>query len=486
MLLRRVVFALSASILAIGVSSCSGTQSSPSLPATTNAVSGTPSSAIPGMPDELLQKLQEAHNGPVTDPGFLPNITPLNLKDPTLLQHAARQGATARGFSTATAVAAGGTINLGGVISLGPYAAVGNGCNSINSTATLTGITALSLLSTGAVQSTILNINNASLNGTSGYTNIANINLLGGLIKADTIQAVSFSYAPTTGPVVSQDFDTAGHQTSFVNLKVAGNTVLNVKPNTVISLAGLGSVTLDEEQPFSGGGDTALTVTAIHVRVTVAGNPFGLPVGADIYIARAHSAFITNTPPISLTGGALGPVAFLFVGGILTGQIGPTSSTGIACTGGSAHASAATVLFPNILTAGLSTQDGTGLYKNNEGFAAGQTSLAQVNVLSSLLVLTALQGNAYANSAGGLVGTTTITGGIAGIIKLPTNPAPNTTITIPLVATITMNEQVKITGPGRSEIVVVPIDIKLLNPNGPLKTGAHIYLGIAIAGTQTF
>jgi hypothetical protein len=76
------------------------------------------------------------------------------------------------------------------------------------------------------------------------------------------------------------------------------------EPNTVIEIPGIGFVILNEQfcdnaaslaaGCSDGTGHAGLTVRAIHVVVTVPGNPTGLTPGAEIIVAEAHSdAFFT-------------------------------------------------------------------------------------------------------------------------------------------------------------------------------------------------
>ncbi len=92
----------------------------------------------------------------------------------------------------------------------------------------------------------------------------------------------------------------------LVNLVVNGNPVaVTGEPNQTIPLSGLGQLVINEQRcrdaqtggttscsSTSGSADThysQITVTGLHLVVTVPDNPSGLPVGADVLIAVAHS-----------------------------------------------------------------------------------------------------------------------------------------------------------------------------------------------------
>jgi hypothetical protein len=87
--------------------------------------------------------------------------------------------------------------------------------------------------------------------------------------------------------------------TTFVTVSVLGVPVAVTPPsNTVLELPGIGYVILNEQfcdngaalpECSDGAGHAGLTVRAIHVVVTVPGNPTGLAPGAEVIVAEAYS-----------------------------------------------------------------------------------------------------------------------------------------------------------------------------------------------------
>jgi hypothetical protein len=109
---------------------------------------------------------------------------------------------------------------------------------------------------------------------------IASINLLGGIVSVDAIQAVAQS--SVTNGVTTISTDGSG----FTGLTVAGVTIpLNTPPNTTLPLLGLGTVTINEQivKP------TSVVVNGLHLKVSTV-NLLGLPVGSEIILAHADSA----------------------------------------------------------------------------------------------------------------------------------------------------------------------------------------------------
>ncbi|MFL6173787.1 MAG: choice-of-anchor P family protein [Marmoricola sp.] len=106
---------------------------------------------------------------------------------------------------------------------------------------------------------------------------LANINLLGGLIKADAINVST--HVRTAGT----DNVSEAHM-NFVNLVIAGRKIpINVAKNTQIYLFGVGQVWINQQLTTPG------YAAIVGLRITLSTKKFGLPVGADIQVAVAAS-----------------------------------------------------------------------------------------------------------------------------------------------------------------------------------------------------
>jgi uncharacterized repeat protein (TIGR01451 family) len=128
-------------------------------------------------------------------------------------------------------------------------------------------------------------------------------------IYASLAKSVSYSKATGTG-ATSTDTDASGPNifgaTQFLNLSIGGNTIaLPVTRNMSLLPAGLPIEVILDEQTCDNGTSTntgictgphhsGLTVTAIHV--ILLGPMNGLPIGAEIKVAQAHSD-ATFVPP---------------------------------------------------------------------------------------------------------------------------------------------------------------------------------------------
>jgi len=123
------------------------------------------------------------------------------------------------------------------------------------------------------------------VNGTSvpGFADVntgaqlANINLLGGLIKADAV-TVSSHVREAAGDNIAEA------NMNFVNLVIAGKKIpINVKPNTQIYLFGVGQVWINQQATYPG------YAAVVGLRVILSTAKFGLPIGADIQVSVAAS-----------------------------------------------------------------------------------------------------------------------------------------------------------------------------------------------------
>jgi hypothetical protein len=107
-------------------------------------------------------------------------------------------------------------------------------------------------------------------------TQLANVNLLNGLITADALTGQAYVQTNPDGTT------TANAQTSFVNLHIAGHLIpITVSPNTVINIANVGIVTIRKQATTA---NQAL-VRVLDIKITTAS--YGLPVGADIEVGTA-------------------------------------------------------------------------------------------------------------------------------------------------------------------------------------------------------
>ena len=177
---------------------------------------------------------------------------------------------------------------------------------------------------------------------------------------------------------------------------------------------------------------------------------------------------------------------------VLVGQVKLERSSYVpmctTTTGYSKGANAAGVTLPGIGTIGAVTTRVRSSKSGNTKTSTTVSETAGLNVLGGLVSASAIKTVATASktkSGYKTTGKTTLTGlSIAGI-PVSVTPAKNTTVTIPLVATVTLNEQAPSSKYGNRGISVVGLRIKLFpgNPLG-LPTGS-IAVGISKASIHS-
>jgi hypothetical protein len=160
--------------------------------------------------------------------------------------------------------------------------------------------------------------------------------------------------------------------------------------------------------------------------------------------AMAISASPASAEVTAVDGGAFGVQVGVTLLGTSTTLVA-TPSVSLPATGGGPFTSnLASVNLPGVLSTGvLNTSTQGGNLNSHSGFATSDASVADVNVVAGLVTADVIATTCTSNGDGSS-GSTTLTGAsVAGVGSLAVNPAPNTTVTIPGVGTITLNEQTR-------------------------------------------
>ena len=150
------------------------------------------------------------------------------------------------------------------------------------------------VLTANAVTSTVYGLKTATTAKSTDTSTISGLNLLNGLITATTIKAVA--NASATATKISAD----AKGSTFVDLVVAGVPIAaNPAPGTRITLAGIGSVVLNQATVTGNNSKSRqITVAMLTVEVDLA-NGFGLPVGTRIVVAHAIAGYARSALPFA-------------------------------------------------------------------------------------------------------------------------------------------------------------------------------------------
>jgi hypothetical protein len=341
----------------------------------------------------------------------------------------------------------------------------------------------------------------------TGVAESAGVNLVGGLVTADVVRAVATAQASA----FNSSFSSAG--SAFKNLVVNGAQVNNVNPNTTIDLPavqfGAGSfVKLLEEigsssQPPSGqlsGGTYAadLTVNMIRVHITSLALT-GDAIDVVVSHAQAHADFPQPAGCPSLVGTVSGNAT------IVNEQTNPSQLpavvgfVSIPPQGGHDHQDL-DQLSTSLVSGGTSVSDSAGTVLTSNSNSSSFAKALNVCVLpvngSCTALASAIISQANSSSGGGISSSdakgTSLLGLSVGGMSVSDNPPPNTTILVPGIGSITLNEQTcdgggvpPCSGTTSSGIRVRAIHVIVDNPNAlGVPQGADVIVGEAHADSS--
>src|SRR6266704_3131943 len=320
-----------------------------------------------------------------------------------------------------------------------------------------------------------------------GVAETAGVNLISGLVTADAVLGV----ATTQASGFNASFSSAG--SAFKNLVVNGAQINNVNPNTTIDLPavqfGAGSFvklleqTGSSSQPPTGqlvGGTYAadLTVNMIHIHITSLA-PTGDALDIVVSHAQAHADFPQASGCPALPGTVSGDAT------IVNEQANPSllpvvvGFVSIPPQGGHDHQDL-NQLSTSLVSGGTSVSDSAGTVLSSSSSSSSFAKAQNVCVLPAFGVCTAsataITSQANSVSGGGTSSSnpqgTSLLGLSVGGMTVADNPPPNTTILVPGIGSVTLNEQTcdngsapPCSGAGSSGITVRAIHVIVDNPN---------------------
>jgi hypothetical protein len=373
----------------------------------------------------------------------------------------------------------------GHIASVGPLFPVGLGCNTSSATrsATAAGLNLNGFATSGTLTDTVTTSHTSSAITVQSSADVQNVNILGGLITADEVDAVASSSANGSSA-------TSTNNSTFTNLVILGNPVSGTPaPNTKITLPGLGYVILNEQKgPKNGKTTTHIEVTAIDVVVT-ATNGFSLPIGTHILIAHAESGINVTSSASLVSARAYGLLANDKIEKGFA-KSGPWADASIGCTGGNKTVSVTSVSVPGVASTGTITDKASGQINTSGANANSSSTVEQLNLLSGLIsadtIMTTSQAT-FSNGSGSAMATTTLVNAVVNGQAISANPAPNTRIDIAGLGYVIVNEQtIKVTSSHASASVNAFDLVVTTNNNLGLPIGVHIVIAHAESGVHTY
>lgn len=267
---------------------------------------------------------------------------------------------------------------------------------------------------------------------------IEQLSLLGGLITADALVARS----NCSGDGTTATCNATG--TQLVNLRIGGVLIAaNVAPNSFIAIPGVATVVVNERIPSGNGTTTAgLTVNMLHVTLL---NGLG-----EIVVASAHSD-VDFRP---LADDCLCPAPDNTVGGeafgtevdVLTVQSTRNPHAILSEMGGTASAEVLSAGVTGVLGTGTVVATTSGNVTPTSATSQSVSAVEQLTLLGGLITATAVQAQATCTGNGttascSAAGTTFVALSVLGL-PIALNTPPNTVIPLPLLGSVTLNEQV--------------------------------------------
>jgi hypothetical protein len=366
-------------------------------------------------------------------------------------------------------------------------------CSGTNGAIATSTVSALSVGVGGTVLTTAVNrttasgLKTATTATTSQTANIAKINLLNGLVTADAVKAVAG--VGVTKTALTTTF--AG--STITNLVVAGKAIpVNVAKNTVINLAGLGTITVKFVNTATYG-KQAVGIEVEMLRVDVnATNALGLPVGAVLIVGEASAGYNRVQPAAAVGGFAetLGVTAS--AGSALQASAAAGAISGLSGCAGTGPTplsdEVANLSAPGLLTLGTATATAFSGPVGAATVATTTSTIANVSLLGGLISATGLKAVASesfdgtistASTAGSTFGTLLVAG-----IPISNSVPPNTVLSLPGIGYVVLNEQPPAVG-GHVQVNGLHIVVSLANTLG-LGVGTEILVSHADASATAF
>ena len=388
-------------------------------------------------------------------------------------------------FLDYTASAYGTYAFVGSTVVVGQTApvTVGPGCGTaainVSASGTVASVTALPTIQTG-----IINTNaHDALNTATGSADVHDISLLGALITAKEVNAVSTTSQDATG------FHSSAAGSSLHTLKV-GTTVFNAvpAPNTTIQLAGFGKVVLNEQIESGTATSTTkrLTVNMIHVYVTQS-NVLGIAVGTQIIVSHAVSGLTQVNGPGTLDGTSFGTSV-----NSTTIKSSATAPASVGCLGNALITkSQVSINVPNVLSSGTITDTAQGSVTASLSTSETTSTVQNVNLLNGIVTASVVHADAKASTTNGTTfnfseGSGSYFTGLVVQGVAYANVAANTKLTITLngktLGTLYLHRVIQ----GTNSITVRMIELVIASGNSlGLPTGMDITVASASASLHS-
>lgn len=312
---------------------------------------------------------------------------------------------------------------------------------------------------------------------------IAGVSLLNGLISVDAIETTAVAKINAAGDVSR----TGG--TKFVHIHIKDQTVpINVPKNFGITIPGVATVVLNRVQGQLGG-DALIKSQATGIFITLLKPSNGLSAGASIEITPTMARILLPTPIDGepAFGFAYSTRAQVHVGNAVNVLSAPVAV--IICPAGGTNGADLTNGTARVMLPGLADIKGIANTANatvtaNMTDATLTSKTGAVNLLNGAITLDAITSTSHVHQDGSNPPTKDVSSQILNLTiggnPVPVNVSPNTVIEIPGLVRVVINEQSELPFPFNGKAVMA-LHVTAL-PNAPDNiAGLDLEVGVAAA-----
>ena len=331
----------------------------------------------------------------------------------------------------------GSTVTVGKTAPCGIGSACGTPQVGATAKATVLSVNAAPIVTTGAINTSA----SSSSDAATATSDVHQVSLLGGLITADEVKAVSTTSHDALG------FHTSGAGSNFLDFVIHQSPATIIlsgtpAPNTTIQLklggSVIGKVVLNEQIASSSATNAQLTVNMIHVYLTadVTINGVKIKSGTQIIVSHAFSGLLLVNGPASLDGTSFGTEI-----SSTTIKSSPTVPASVSCLGNALITNTQVgINVPNVLSSGTITDTAQGSVTASLSSSETTSTVQNVNLLNGVVTASVVHADAKGTTTdgttfnfsegGGSSFTSLVVNGVAFV-----NVGANTKITLKDIAT---------------------------------------------------
>jgi hypothetical protein len=369
-------------------------------------------------------------------------------------------------------------VKAAGIGASGPsaFSSLGAGCVAkpgVSNSNRVAGVHLKQVLDSGTVATRVASKKTHDGDASTGSARTEHVSALRGLIKATAIKAVSTtSRNSTTGA-----FTTSAAGTKFVGLVIAGHHIGgSPKPNTRISVPGIGYVILNQQTPVKGSIMHGMAVFGVHLVVTKHNKR--APVGAQLWVSAVTTSLTSPVKGV-LVGNAFG--SRVNVGHLVVSSRSFPVALGCGGTGGRTISnSALSTHIPSILKTGTIRSTAYGKVSAGQVSAKLTSRVQGVDLLGGTVTATAVKAGVTARGNPPKLGdqSTFVNLKIRG--KSLLNVKPNTKLHLKGLGTLWLHRVVK-TGNSIS-VIMIQLVIGNRHNSAHLPKGAEVSIAVAHVG----